>query len=226
VRPVRIDHFAIVGLDLTGKYDGEVPEVLDEGAGVRVVVAAAPRRPVELTGMIWGDKFRRVVTVDERVLAAAAAWVFGEDDHHDLSRRGDDDGGDDGPGGVAGDVVPGDRARGAAVDDRPRGEGTGTGSAVALASAASARGQGGLRRCRRSDALLLGAAAACVKQHQPAAGWSVHLDLETTGHEVVDVVPGAGAATRSARAWSRRSGRCALPTSFVAERAMHPLDFR
>lgn len=37
--------------------------------------------------MIWGDKFRRVVTSDVAFSKAAAAWVFSEDDHHDLSRE-------------------------------------------------------------------------------------------------------------------------------------------
>ena len=62
-------------------------------------------------------------------------------------------------------------------------------------------------------------------QHQPAAGWAVHLDMETTGHEIVDVVPGAGATTPVGACLIEAVWALPLPTSFIAARAMHPLDF-
>ena len=74
--------------------------------------------------------------------------------------------------------------------------------------------------------LLARAAAACVKRHQPAAGWAVHLDMETTGHEVVDVVPGAGATTPVGACLIEAVWALPLPTSYVAARATHPLDFQ
>lgn len=228
VRPVRIDHFAIAGLDLTnGKYDETIPEVLDEGAGLRVVVAAgsAPDK-VELTGMIWGDKFRRVVTSDVAFSKAAAAWVFSEDDHHDLSRE------EMLTVAKLGRAVspvtsylatePGVRPSVIGLEEGLVGTGSGFGMGGLGTS-----GKGGMPALPPDPMTLLArAAAACVKQHQPAAGWAVHLDMETTGHEIVDVVPGAGAATPVGACLVEAVWALPLPTSFVADRAMHPLDFR
>ena len=228
VRPVRVDHFAIGGLDLVnGKYDQSIPDVLDEGAGLRVVVAAATAPDkVELTGMIWGDKFRRVVTADAAFSRAAAAWVFSEDDHHDLSH----------------DEMMTVAMMGKAVSPvtsylatEPGVRPSVIGLEEAMAGYGVGAGMGGMGMRGGSAVsmpppdpmtLLARAAAACVKQHQPAAGWAVHLDMETTGHEVVDVVPGAGATTPVGACLLEAVWALRLPTSFIAARATHPLDFK
>jgi hypothetical protein len=227
VRPTRIDGLALVGLDLSGTTDGEVPAVLDEGAGVRVVVGAAtaPSR-IELTGMIWGDKFRRVVTVDERFSRAAAAWVFGEDDHGDLTA---DEMMTVAMMGRAVSPVtsylatePGVRPSTIGLETEGTGSGGGSGFGIGGLGA-----RGGGFGPPVDPARLLGAAVdACVKRHRPAAGWSVALDLETTGHEVVDVVPGAGADTAVGTCIVEAAWALALPPSFAAERARYPLTFR
>lgn len=228
VRPVRIDHFEIVGLDLEhGKYDQVLPDTLEEGAGVRTVVAhtTAPTS-VELTGMIWGDKFRRVVTSDASFSKASAAWVFGEDDHQDLSPE------EMMTVAMMGRAVspvtsylaiePGVRPSTIGLEEH----GTGTGFGVGA-------GHGGMMG--RSSvvpsppdpmSLLSSAAAACVRTHRPAAGWSVHLDLETTGIEVVDVVPGAGAAQPIGACLVEAVWALSLTSAFYEERKTYPLDFQ
>ncbi len=228
VRPVRIDHFAIGGLDLVnGKYDQSIPAVLDEGAGLRVVVAAATAPDkVELTGMIWGDKFRRVVTADAAFSKAAAAWVFSEDDHQDLSHE------EMMTVAMMGKAVspvtsylatePGVRPSVIGLEEGLAGFGVGSGMGGMGMS-----GVGGVPLPPPDPMTLLArAAAACVKRHQPAAGWAVHLDMETTGHEVVDVVPGAGATTPVGACLLEAVWALPLPTSYVAARATHPLDFQ
>ncbi|MBK9033957.1 MAG: proprotein convertase P-domain-containing protein [Myxococcales bacterium] len=228
VRPVRIDSFAITGLDLaTGKYDQTIPATLDEGAGFRVVVAAATApTQVELTGMIWGDKFRRVVGSDARFSKAAAAWVFSEDDHQDLSH---DEmmtvammGRAVSPVTSYLAIEPGVRPSTVGLEEHGSGSGYGVGS-----------GYGGMAgralvKAPRPDpmTLLRAPAAACVAKHKPAAGWSVRLDLETTSHEVVDVIPGAGAEQPVGTCLTEAVWALQLPRSFDDERATYPLTFR
>jgi hypothetical protein len=194
VRPIRIDHFAITGFDLTaGNYDATIPDALDEGAGVRVVVAhtSAPAT-VGLTGMIWGDPFRRTVAVDAAFSRAAAAWIFSEDDHHDLSP----------------DEMMKVAMMGKAVSPvtsylavepgtRPSTIGiarAGSGMLGHRAATPSVRmGSASVRKLPNPMPLLADAVRQCVARHEPPAGWSVQLTLESTYDEVVDVIPTAGA---------------------------------
>ncbi len=227
VRPVRVDHFAIAGLDLAqGKYDTTVPDVLDEGAGFRIVVDApiAPER-VELTGMIWGDKFRRVVTADAGFSKAAAAWVFSEDDHQALS-----------PAemmtvALMGRAVspvtsylaiePGVRPSTIGLERNLEGVGFGVAS-----GSAHGGGVGGVVRVPPDPmALVADGAARCVATHQPAPGWSVTLTLEATRDEVVDVIPGAGAALPIAACLIEATWAIRLDDAYHDTRATYPLHF-
>lgn len=196
VRPVQIDHFAVKGFDLErGKYDEVLSDVLHEGAGVRLVVDAknAPVK-VEVVGMIWGDKFRRVVSADAAFSKAAAAWVFSEDDHDALS-----------PAemmtvAMMGKVVspvtsylatePGVRPSTIGLERNSMGLGAGRGG-----MAPSVRlGSVGTKRIPPDPMKLVAAEARkCVDKHKPAAGWKARLTLESTYDEVVDVVIADGA---------------------------------
>jgi hypothetical protein len=185
VRPIRIDHFRIVGLDVV-----DAPEVLDEGTGVRAMLQpkTAPDRVV-IKGQIWGDPYRKEVRVDGRFSKATAAWVFGEDEHHDLSN---DEMMKVAMMGRAVSPVTSYLATEPGVRPSPIGivrQGFGSGGA--------GMGIGGGRGGMRGDAirfspdlagLLAGAVKRCVAAHKPAAGWSIDLEVETTLDEIVDVI--------------------------------------
>ena len=196
VRPVQIDGFLIKGFDLKdGAYDDTIPAVLREGAGLRLVVRArtAPSR-VELTGMIWGDRFKRVVTTDAAFSKAAAAWVFAEDDHGELSP---DEMMKVAMMGKAVSPVtsyvafePGTRPSTIGLIGRG-GEEMGGGFGFGHGGAAG----GGIGRVRPDPmALVATAAKKCVAIHTPVAGWQVVVALESTYDEVVDVVTETAAA--------------------------------
>jgi subtilisin-like proprotein convertase family protein len=193
VRPMRIDHFEIKGFDLeAGHYDQTIPGVLDEGDGVRVVVAhkSAPAT-VTLDGMIWGDKFHRTVAVDAAFSRAAAGWVFSEDDHQDLSP---DEmmkvammGKAVSPVTSYLAVEPGTRPSMIGIDRASAGA-RGRRSAVPSVRMGAASS----RRKLDPMPLLADAVKQCVATHKPAAGWNVQMTLESTYDEVVDVIPTAG----------------------------------
>jgi subtilisin-like proprotein convertase family protein len=195
VRPMRIDHFAIKGFDLEkGKYDQTLPQTLDEGSGLRIVVGhtTAPTR-VELTGMIWGDTFKRAVTVDAGFSRAAAGWVFSEDDHGELSHaemmKVATMGKAVSPVTSYLAVEPGTRPSVIGLD-----EGSGRGGMRGYRSAVpSVRMGGASSRKKPEPASMLGdAVKTCVATHKPAAGWTVTLAMESTYDEVVDVYVKAG----------------------------------
>ncbi len=194
VRPVQIDHFAIKGFDLKdGSYDATIPEALHEGVGLRLVVRAkdAPTK-VELTGMIWGDPYRKAIASDARFSKAAAAWVFSEDDHGDLSHD------EQMTVAMMGRAVspvtsylatePGTRPSTIGLDRT----GVGYGSGLGGMSGGSVAGMAARLR-PDPKALLADAIKTCVATHKPAAGWQTELTLESTYDEVVDVVVGGGA---------------------------------
>jgi len=227
VRPVRIDHFQIAGLDLAkGHYDATLPTRLDEGAGFRIVVDApvAPDR-VELTGMIWGDKFRRVVTTDAAFSRAAAAWVFSEDDHQELSQA------EQMTVALMGRAVspvtsyvafePGTRPSTIGLHET-----TGSGAGFGSANGSMYGGGGGRARIAPTPMdLVAEGARRCVEQHHPAPGWSVTLDLETTRDEVVDVIAGAGATLPIAACLVEATWAIRLTSSYDQEREHFPLVF-
>ncbi|MEZ4399684.1 MAG: proprotein convertase P-domain-containing protein [Kofleriaceae bacterium] len=226
VRPVRIDHFAVDGLDVDAvadDYRASQADSLDEGAGRRLVFATArPPATVELTGMIWGDRFRRVVTVDARFSRAAAAWVFSEDDHHDLSEA---EMMTVAMMGRAVSPVTSYLATEPGVRPSTIGfERTGTGAGFGSGSGALASVRGGVVRVRPEPMrLLAGARDRCVAAVAPAAGWQVTLTLETTYAEVVDVVPAAASPMASCLAeavWALDLG-----ADYWMQRASFPLTF-
>ncbi|MCL4227241.1 MAG: proprotein convertase P-domain-containing protein [Myxococcales bacterium] len=197
VRPVQLDHVQLRGLDratgraieLThGRHDRPVPSTLPEGAGLRLVVdhAHAPTR-VELTAMIWGERFRRVIDADAAFSRAAAAWVFSEDDHGALS-----------PAemmtvAMQGRAVspvtsylaiePGVRPSTIGLEREGQGR-------LGSRSVRAPRVVMGTARTRaRPDPapLLAAGVRACVDRHRPAAGWQLTLELDTSYDEIVDV---------------------------------------
>ena len=74
--------------------------------------------------------------------------------------------------------------------------------------------------------LVADGAKRCVAQHQPAAGWSVKLTLETTLDEVVDVVPVAGADLPIAACLVEATWAIRLDAAFHETRATYPLEFQ
>lgn len=194
VRPVQIDHFEVKGFDLAkGEYEAQrLPSVLREGDGVRLVVAAAGApEAIELRGMIWGDRFRRVVRADAAFSRAAAGWVFSEDDHDALSEA------EMMKVAMMGKAVspvtsylaiePGVRPSTIGLERHGVGHGRGSASPRVMMGSASRP-----RKTPDPRALLTAAVARCVAAHKPPAGWRVRIQLDTTYDEVVDVTaPGA-----------------------------------
>ncbi len=212
VRPVQIDHFKIKGLDLEHGHSNEhAPEVLREGSGVRIVVDArdAPTS-VELTGMVWGDAYKKVVSADAAFSRAAAGWVFAEDDHDGLSDA------EMMKVAMMGRAVspvtsylaiePGVRPSTIGLVRSGYGVGSGRGGMAPRVS----MGMASKVRKKPDPRDLLGdAIKACVKKHAPPAGWKVKLGIETTYDEVVDVQVEAGASLAVApclleAAWAMR----------------------
>ncbi len=227
VRPIQIDGFAIKGLDLSaGRYDDTIPAALREGSGLRLVVAG-PNAPtkVELTGMVWGDRYSKTVAVDAGFSRAAAGWVFSEDDHQDLS-----------PAemmtvALMGRAVspvtsylatePGVRPSTIGLERGSMGFGSRSG-----AMGGSYAGQGGsIRMPPDLMALVSGGAKACVAKHRPAAGWAVAVAVETTYDEIVDVHVTTGASLAIAPCLVEAVWAARLTAAFDAERDTFTLAF-
>jgi subtilisin-like proprotein convertase family protein len=191
VRPIRIDDFAVSGLDV------EHAATLDEGASVRAVVPLAKKKApdkVVLTGKIWGDGYREVVKVDGAFSRAAAAFVFSEDDHDELSEA----------------EMLKVAFMGKAVSPVTSYLATEPGvrpSTIGLARISDTVGLGGLGTVGHGYggggagrikpdlmALVADGAKACVAKHAPAKGWRVTVEVETTKDEVVDVSTGSTTA--------------------------------
>jgi len=190
VRPIRIDHFAVAGLDLARDGD-DASSTLEEGDGVRAMLALprgkAPDKVV-LSGKIWGDGYRKEIKVDAAFSRATAAFVFSEDEHHDLS---------DAEmlkvafmGKAVSPVTsylatePGVRP---STIGLPRLGGL-VGNEAGAGYGGGGLGLGNLIRKKPDLMSLVDAGArACVAAHHPAAGWSVTAEVETTLDEVVDV---------------------------------------
>jgi hypothetical protein len=183
VRPTSIDGFAVRGLP----KDAEVPDVLREGDGWRAMLATAgPPARVVVTGKIWAQDFRRVVTSARHFDEATAAFVFSEDEYHDLSRE----------------EMLTVAFMGRAVSPvtsylaiepgvRPSTEGFEEGT-IGLGNIGliGKGGGGGAGRPKPPPALaelLAPGAARCVDSLSIAPGWEVDLEVETTKIEIVDV---------------------------------------
>jgi subtilisin-like proprotein convertase family protein len=179
VRPTRIESFTVAGV----KVDDTV---LHEGDGVRVMVLdkAAPARVV-LAGKLWSDPIRREVDATEAFSRQTAAFVFGADEHQTLSQA------EQLKVAMYGRAVspvtsyvafePGTRPS-------PIGLEWGFGrSGFGPGGGGSGYGSGSGTSLKQPDFAKLVDASACVRQVKPAAGWSVHMSVETTKDEIVDV---------------------------------------
>lgn len=187
VRPVRIDGFAVDGLDV------DTPDTVAEGSGFRSFEAvAAPPREVTLRGRVWAQRFERTVAAPSETERATAAFVFSHDVFGDLT---DDEqravayaGGAVSPVTSYLAIEPGVRPSRAGIDRSLAGLGAGAASAAGVVV-------GTMSVSERPDLarLLRPGVERCIATHRPAEGWSLALSVETTRQEVVDVVtPGTG----------------------------------
>jgi len=216
VRPIRIDHFGVQGV----AFDG-LPEVLEEGDGIREMVLLAEQAPVEvtLTGKIWARPFRRPVRATLPFSRATAAFVFSHDLHHELSEeeqlrvaR------------IGRAVSPVTSYLAIEPGVRP--------SRIGFARGVGYGSLGGSHRGRAAymrvgsvkpdlKQLLAAGVQACLAQHRPAPGWQVRITVETTYDEVVDVTSGDKPSPLrdcfSEAAWALR-----LP-ALTAQRDSYPL---
>jgi subtilisin-like proprotein convertase family protein len=180
VRPTRIDRLAVTGVatDTT---------VLREGDGLRVFIggATAPDQ-LAISGLLWSDPIRRQLAPTAEFSRQTAAFVFGADEHHGLSS--------DEMMTVAllGRAVspvtsyvaaePGTRPSTIGLPELGAiGHGSGSGGGFGF-------GAGRGRLARRPDLRDLIDTAACEQRLEPAAGWRIALDVETTRDEIVDVI--------------------------------------
>jgi subtilisin-like proprotein convertase family protein len=223
VRPIRVDHFAIAGIEVAG-----APETLEEGDGireVRAVTKAKASNRVVLTGKIWGDAYRKEVAVDAAFSRAAAAFVFSEDDHTELSEA------EMMKVALMGRAVspvtsylaiePGVRPSTIGIPLEGRG---GTGSGFGAGGGAGYLRGGEIRTKPDLMALVADRAKACVAKHKPAADWNVTVEVETTKDEVVDVATTSKlpiAACLVEAVWAVR-----LDSRWNLEREEFTLDFR
>lgn len=232
VRPIRIDRFAIQGLPAGAKVDENDDDdggALVEGSGRRFFVSLDRKgakgdqvNQVVLTGEIWAQPFRRVVRVSPGFSRVAAAFVFGEDRHGELSREEmlalAFFGRAVSPVTSYLAIEPG--VRPSTIGIVGRGEGSGTGSGFGSGSGR----MGGGRTPPNLARLLAPAAQECLRTHA-RAGERVALRVETTSHEVVDVLivsgPPAAARCVAEAAWALR-----LPEDeFVQDRDAFDVSF-
>lgn len=180
VRPTKIEHLKVVGMPVT-------TEILHEGDGLRIFEPSkrAPDK-VTLAGTMWSDPVAKEVVPTVAFSRSTAAFVFGADEHHELSH--------DEMMTVAmlGRAVspvtsyvaaePGTRPSTIGlIETMGHGSGSGYGSGYGRSGGVTHR----LVRPRFEDLID---STACEKTVKPAPRWSVALDIETTKHEIVDVV--------------------------------------
>jgi subtilisin-like proprotein convertase family protein len=232
VRPIRIDHFAIQGLPAGAALDeadddGHTDDALAEGSGRRFFVSLDKQGQqqvdqVALTGEIWAQPFRRVVRVSPGFSRVAAAFVFGEDRHGDLSREEmlalAFFGRAVSPVTSYLAIEPGVRPSRIGIIGRGAGTGSGVGGGFGYGRLGGRRTPPDLAR------LLAPAAQQCLRTHAKA-GERVALRVETTSHEVVDVViasgPAAAAQCVAEAAWALK-----LPADeFIDDREWFDVSF-
>ncbi len=196
VRPTRIDHFHVGGVDV--ERAALVPETLPEGTGVRAMLplASAPQS-LTLDGKIWGEPFHREISVSPSFSVATAGFVFSEHQYVDLDEQ------EQMAVALFGHAVspvtsfiavePGVRPStvGLARTEEVRGSrGVGSGYGGGYGS-----GRGAARHPPDLQGRLRAGADRCIARHRPAAGWSFAVGVETTRDEIVDVVAGDRAAS-------------------------------
>ncbi len=180
VRPTRIAALAVAGVALARA-------TLHEGDGVRLM-RDDPTLPaqVAITGKLWSDPIRKVVAVDPTFSTKTAAFVFGEDQHHDLS-----DGEMRRVATLGRAVSPVTSYLATEPGVRPSTEGIGwaalgTGADGGLLGHGSGTGSGYGSPERDLEELI--DLSTCVARLRPTEPWSITLEVERTGHEIVDVI--------------------------------------
>lgn len=213
VRPTRIERLAI-----TGGYSAD--PVLREGEGLRLHVGAktAPAR-VALRGVLWSDPVKLDVATTPAFSRTTAALVFGEDEYHDLSHA------EQLVVAFAGRAVsPVTSYVAAEPGTRPSSIGFAQDTLGLGGMGTMGHGAGGGGRADRHppDLRALIDVRACVAQHHPASGWRVHLDVETTRDEIVDVA--TPETSPLARCLAETTWRVRLTSAFDREREQFSLD--
>jgi subtilisin-like proprotein convertase family protein len=180
VRPTRIENVVVPGFKLD-------TDTLHEGAGLRLMtdVPDAPRT-LTLTGTLWSDPIKKTITATPAFSVQTAAFVFGEDMHGTLTDA------EQYTLAMYGKAVspvtsyvawePGARPSVIGLD-----EGWGTIGSGRYGTIGHGSGGGGVGRIKPDFTQLIDV-QSCVKAVQPKGAWSVTLDIETTVHEIVDVV--------------------------------------
>jgi subtilisin-like proprotein convertase family protein len=177
VRPTRIEFLSAPGFEL------ESP-TLHEGAGVRLMFdkTAAPTT-VTLTGKLWSDPVRKVVSVTTPFSMQTAAFVFGADAHQGLTEA------EMMKVAMFGRAVsPVTSYVAAEPGVRPSTIGLETGSYGTIGhgmGGGAGYGSGWARRPPNFRSLV--DTASCVASVRPTAAWNVMLSVETTRDEVTDV---------------------------------------
>jgi hypothetical protein len=213
VRPTKIEHAELTGMPLE-------TDTLREGQSVRLLakLEKAPTK-VTLTGMIWSDPFTRTFEADAKFSRATAAFVFGADEYHELSEA------EQMTVAMMGRAVspvtsyvatePGTRPSNVGFGDLGRygtiGHGSGTGSGYGYGS-----GTG-----RRKPTIDVDPDACLAAVPHPAS-WHVHLDVETTKDEIVDVT-GAG-TDPLAQCLAEEVWKVRLDARFYEDRESYPVE--
>jgi subtilisin-like proprotein convertase family protein len=178
VRPTRIEKLTASGFTLESS-------TLREGDGLRLwSKGKTVPAHVTLAGYLWSDPIRKQVDAGREFSRATAAFVFGADEHTELT-----------PaemmtvalfGRAVSPVTsyvafePGTRPSTIGLED--------TATFGGLLGHGMGAGGGGFGfGAHRSKPTIDVDPDACVKQHRPASGWRVSLDVETTKDEIVDV---------------------------------------
>lgn len=197
VRPVSIDGVTMSAPGIESDALPEPPGRLLEGHafGYMQQVTDAPRRVV-FRGRIWSKPWTHTVRTSATYDRATAAFVFSEDEYGGLS------GAEQLKVARFGRVVspvtsylaiePGVRP---STEGLERGSGAGFGGrAHRVARIRAGRAGVALPPLPTIASLMTAGMKRCTDQHRPAAGWSIELDVETTGVEIVDVIAGGEAS--------------------------------
>ncbi len=224
VRPVALENFKIRAAGLNSSA-WDVPDVLAEGQGVRVMTRASevPRQAV-ISGMLWGTTIRRTVRATQAFSRATAAFVFSEDEHDDLSEA------EMMTVAMFGRAVspvtsylatePGVRPSTAGINYSLVGRGGGGGGA---GYGGIGRGSGRNPRSYTLEELVSKGIQKCMSKHQPGPSWKLELKVESTLQEIVDVIPQRKPASAMDTCAVEAVWNTRLSWNFKHERKLHPL---
>ncbi|MEZ4451220.1 MAG: VWA domain-containing protein [Nannocystaceae bacterium] len=225
VRPTAIDNLALEGASVEGL---DLPPLLREGEGHRVMtgVTDAPSRIV-VVGERWRAPVRLVLAESRPFNAATAGFAVAEPRRFYVSVE---------------EIAELARAAGVvssttsylAVEPRA------APSTLGLVEPKVTKGGGGgggwgrgplptgtpfAPRARdRLDALVRGGVEACRRRHSPADAWHLHVDVETTYQEIVDVTPGRDALDAMDQCVVEAIWDVRIPWVLTARRARHRLE--